>query len=115
MRGYIREMHNERTWPLPEKEVHRENEAITVSSCSSEEVQSTVFLLGEIQLKEHGNEPNFPRFLHKSHWPRSLHFEPFRFWLQIRGDIHIRKTTPVSVNRGVDKITYSYKYFQIFK
>jgi hypothetical protein len=48
-------MHNERTWPLPEKEVHRENEAITVSSCSSEEVQSAVFLLGEIQLKQ--NEP----------------------------------------------------------
>jgi hypothetical protein len=48
MRGYIKEMHNERTWPLPEKEVHRENEAITASSCSSEEVQSEVFPLGEI-------------------------------------------------------------------
>jgi hypothetical protein len=47
-------------------------------------------------LKGHGNEPNFPSFLHKSLWPRSLAllFEPFRFWLQIRGDIRIRKTTP---------------------
>jgi hypothetical protein len=48
MRGHIKEMHNERTWPLPEKEVYRENEAITASSCSSEEVQSEVFPLGEI-------------------------------------------------------------------
>jgi hypothetical protein len=48
------------------------------------------------ELKGHGNEPNFPRFLHKSLWPTSLtlHFEPFRFWLRIRGDIRIRKTTP---------------------
>ncbi len=47
-------------------------------------------------LKGHGNEPNFPNFLHKSLWPRSLtlHFEPFRFWLRIRGDIRIRKMTP---------------------
>jgi hypothetical protein len=49
-----------------------------------------------ILLKGHGNEPNFPRLLHKSLWPRSLalHFEPFRFQLRIRGDIRIRKTTP---------------------
>ncbi len=35
-------------------------------------------------------------FLHKSLWPRSLalHFEPFRLWLRIRGDIRIGKTTP---------------------
>ncbi len=33
---------------------------------------------GRVNLKGHGNEPNFPRFLHKSLWPRSLtlHFEP---------------------------------------
>ncbi len=32
-----------------------------------------------MDLKGHGNEPNFPSFLHKSLWPRSptLHFEPF--------------------------------------
>ncbi len=48
------------------------------------------------KLKVHGKEQNFPSFLHKSLLPRSLalHFEPFWFWLQILGDIHIRKTTP---------------------
>ncbi len=44
----------------------------------------------------HGNEVDFPRFLHKSvqHRSLTLHFEPFRFWLRIRGDIRIRKSTP---------------------
>ncbi len=42
-------------------------------------------------LKGHGNEPVFPTFLHKSvrHGSLTLLFEPFRFWLQIRGDIPI--------------------------
>ncbi len=33
----------------------------------------------------------FPRFLHKlvRHWSLKLHFEQFRFWLRIRGDIII--------------------------
>jgi hypothetical protein len=55
-----------------------------------------IYYKRDIHLKGHGNEPNFPSFLHKSRWPRSLtlHFEPFRFWLRIRGDIRIRKTTP---------------------
>ncbi len=46
-------------------------------------------------LKGHGNEADFPRFLHKSvqHWSLTLHLEPFRFWLRIRGDIRNRKTT----------------------
>ncbi len=46
-------------------------------------------------LKGHGNKADFPRFLHKSvwHWPLTLHFQPFWFWLQIRGDICNRKTT----------------------
>ncbi len=46
------------------------------------------------------------------HESLTLLFGPFRFWLQIRGDIHIRKTTlhigdtgsrrlPVSLSRGV--------------
>ncbi len=32
----------------------------------------------------HGNEADFPKFLHKSvrHWSLTLHFEPFRFWLR---------------------------------
>ncbi len=57
-------------------------------------------------LKGHGNEPDFLRFLHKSvrHRSLELHFEPFRFWLRILGDIHTRKTTPRlsdSMIRGV--------------
>jgi hypothetical protein len=51
---------------------------------------------GNADLKGHGNELSFPSFLHKSLWPRSLtlYFEPFRFWLRIRGDIRIGKMTP---------------------
>jgi hypothetical protein len=47
-------------------------------------------------LKGHGNEADFQRFLHKSvrHRSLTLHFEPFRFWLRICGDIRNRKTTP---------------------
>jgi hypothetical protein len=64
-------------------------------------------------LKGHGNEPNFPRFLHKSLWPRSLtlHFEPFRFWLRIRGDIHIRKTTPRIGESGSRQDCLEYPFF----
>jgi hypothetical protein len=49
-----------------------------------------------ICLKGHGNEQVFSIFLHKSLLPRSLTlpFEPFRFWLRIRGDIRTRKSTP---------------------
>ncbi len=55
-----------------------------------------LFLMFKFELKGNGNEPDFPSFLHKSLWPKSLalHFEAFRFWLRIRGDIRIRKTTP---------------------
>ncbi len=47
-------------------------------------------------LKEHGNEADFLGFLHKPvrHWSLTLRFEPFRFWLRIRGDIRNQKTTP---------------------
>ncbi len=47
-------------------------------------------------LKGHGNEPNFPRFLHKlvRHGSLTLPFEPFRLLRRIRGDIRNRKTTP---------------------
>jgi hypothetical protein len=52
---------------------------------------NTLNLTYFVILKGHGNEPNFPSFLHKSLWPRSLalHFALFRFWLRIRGDIRI--------------------------
>jgi hypothetical protein len=48
------------------------------------------------QLKGHGNEADFLGFLHKlvRHRSFTVHFEPFRFWLRIRGDIRNRKTTP---------------------
>jgi hypothetical protein len=53
-------------------------------------------------LKGHGNEADFLGFLHKLFWHRSLtlHFEPFRFWLRILGDIRNQKTT-----RGVGEST----------
>jgi hypothetical protein len=51
---------------------------------------------GVSNLKGHGSELNFLRFLHKSLWPRSLtlYFKPIRFWLRIRRDNYIPKTTP---------------------
>jgi hypothetical protein len=47
-------------------------------------------------LKGHGNEADFLEFLHKPvrHRSITLRFEPFRFWLRIRGDIRYRKTIP---------------------
>jgi hypothetical protein len=55
-----------------------------------------------VNLKGHGNEADFLGFLHK--WVRhrylTLHFEPFRFWLRIRGDIRNRKTTPRLAESG---------------
>jgi hypothetical protein len=47
-------------------------------------------------LKGHGNEADFLGFLQKlgPHRSITLPFEPFRFWLRIRGDIRNRKTTP---------------------
>jgi hypothetical protein len=47
-------------------------------------------------IKGHGNEADFPRFLHESvwRWSLTLHFEPFWFWLRIHEDIRNRKTTP---------------------
>ena len=58
-------------------------------------------------LKGHGNEADFLGFFHKSvpHESLTLPFEPFRFWLRIRGDIRIR----------VDKIAWSIYFFQTFK
>ncbi len=49
-----------------------------------------------LHLKRHGNEADFLGVLQKLVPCRSLTipFEPFRFWLKIRGDIHNRKTTP---------------------
>jgi hypothetical protein len=48
------------------------------------------------RLKGHGNEADFLGFLQKlgPHRSLTLPFEPFRYWLRIRGDICNRKTTP---------------------
>ncbi len=54
-----------------------------------------------LSLKGHGNEADFPRFLHKSVLHRSLTLhEPFRFWLLICRDIRNRKTTPLLGESG---------------
>jgi hypothetical protein len=52
--------------------------------------------LGNISLKEHGNEKDFLGFLQKlvPHESPAPPFRSFRFWLRICGDIRIRKTTP---------------------
>ncbi len=49
-----------------------------------------------VLLKGHGNETDFLGFLQKlvPHVSLTLPFQPFRFWLRIRGGIHIRKMTP---------------------
>ncbi len=46
-------------------------------------------LIGDLHLKGHGNEADFLGFLQKlvPHRSITLPFEPFRFWLRIRGDI----------------------------
>ncbi len=47
-------------------------------------------------LKGHGNEADFLGVLQKlvPHRSLTLPFEPFSFWLRLRGHIHNRKTTP---------------------
>ncbi len=74
-------------------------------------------LLSLSLLKGHGNEADFLGALHKSvrHRSLTLHFEPFRFWLRIRGDIRNQKRLPDSPSRGVDKNAYRYKCFQTFE
>ncbi len=58
--------------------------------------QSSKLLKSFHQLKGHGNETDFLGFLQKlvPHESLTLTFEMFRFWLRIRGDIRIWKTTP---------------------
>ena len=53
-------------------------------------------------LKGHGYEADFLGFLQKLVRHRSLTppFEPFRFWLRIRGDIRNRKMTPRLAESG---------------
>ena len=76
-------------------------------------------------LKGHGNEPDFLGFLQKlgPHRSLTLPFEPFRFWLRIRGDIRNRKTTPRlgksgvgdSPTRRVGETSFDYEYLRKFE
>ncbi len=87
---------------------HVHDQSLEIFKCAT-----WIELVTEPSLKGHGNEPNFPRFLHKSLWPRSLtlHFEPFRFWLRIRGDIRIWKTTPRVGESGSRQDCLEYPFF----
>ncbi len=60
-------------------------------------------------LKGHGNEADFLGFLQKlgPHRSLTLPFEPFRFWLRIRGDIRNRKTTPRLAESGSRRLSDS--------
>ncbi len=106
--------------PVLEKIYESVNGSLTVLSyCSIIQLQVApwAYIFLRLGLKGHGKEPNFPRFLHKSLWPRSLtlHFEPFRFWLRIRGDVRIRKTTPRIGESGSRQDCLEYPFFQTFK
>jgi hypothetical protein len=70
-------------------------------------------LLLPVSLKGHGNEPVFSMFLLESLWHRSLtlSFKPFRFWLQILGDIHIGKLTPRIGESGSQQDCLEYPFF----
>ncbi len=61
-----------------------------------------IFKMWTLSLKGHGNEADFLGFLQKSvrHRFLTLHLEPFRFGLRIRGDIRNRKTTPRLAESG---------------
>ncbi len=60
-----------------------------------------------LDLTGHGNEADFPGFLHYlvPHRSLTLPFEPFRFWLRIRGDIRNRKPTPRLAFQKIEKPT----------
>ncbi len=55
-----------------------------------------MYMQSRANLKGHGSEADFLGFFQKlvPHRSLTLPFEPFRFWLRIRGDIRNRKTTP---------------------
>ena len=60
-------------------------------------------------LKGHGNESDFLGFLQilGPHRSLTLPFEPFRFWLRIRGDSRNRKTTPRLSKSGSRRLSDS--------
>jgi hypothetical protein len=70
-------------------------------------------------LKGHGNDADFLGFLQKlvPHRSLTLLFEPFRFWLRIRGDIRNRKTTFQLAESGSRRLSdsVSRSAFECFK
>ncbi len=85
---------------------HWQSNATTLGKISSAWAWWMIHLMREerrqtfISFKGLGNEADFLGFLHKSvrHRSHTLQFEPFRFWLRIRGDN--RKTTPRLAESG---------------
>ncbi len=68
-----------------------------------------LIIVPSLVLKGHGNEADFLGFLQKlvPHRSLTLHFEPFRFWLRIRGDIRNQKTTPRLAESGSRQLSDS--------
>ena len=66
-------------------------------------------------LKGHGNEADFLGFLQKlvPHGSLTLPFEPLRFWLRIRRDIHNRKND--SPTRRLGESFFDYEYLCEFE
>jgi hypothetical protein len=62
----------------------------------------------KLSLKGNGNETDFLGFLQNlvPHESLTLPFDPFRFWLRIRGDIRNRKTTPRLTELGSQKFQH---------
>ncbi len=69
---------------------------LSPSGCQHDVITGHKYSMISLKLKGHGNDADFLGFLQIMVSQRSLTlpFEPFRFWLQIRGDISNRKTTP---------------------
>ncbi len=77
---------------------------VKTNNCSWHSVRGTF-----VCLKGHANEADFLGFFQKlgPHRSLTLPFEPFRFWLQIRGDIRNGKTTPQIGESGSRRLSDS--------
>ncbi len=72
---------------------------------------------GIIELKGHGNEVDFLWIFNKPvrHRSLTLRFEPFLFWLRIRGYIRNQKTTPRLTESGSRQDAFRYNFLETFK
>ncbi len=84
-----------------------------VQNDANDLMRPAFYTLTSVILKGHGNETDFLGFLQKLvlHRSLTLPFEPFRFWLRIRGDIRNRKTTNLCYSFSL-KYSTKYKYIQ---